>query len=73
MAKQECVVYTSSNAAEKVLNTSIGVHLPRAIESKICDVSYENTGWHTDLSKEDTSATSCKIFQTLYLCLTAQF
>ena len=73
MAEQECVAYTSSNAAEKVLDPSIGSDLPHAIESKICDVSYENTGWHTDLSIEDTSATSCKIFQTLYLCLTAQF
>ena len=73
MAEQECVAYTSLNAAEKVLDTSIGGDLPCAIESKICDVSYDNTGWHTDLCKEDTSATSCKIFLTLYLCLTVQF
>ena len=63
----------SSNATEKVLETSIKADLHPAIESKIHDVSYENTRWHTDLCKEDTSATSCKIFQTLYLCLTAQF
>ena len=44
-----------------------------AIESKISAVSYDNPAWHTDFCKEDASATSCKIFQTLYLCLTAQF
>ena len=71
--ERECVVYVSSNATDKVLETSIQADLPPAIEGKICDVSYENTRWHTDLCKEDTSATACKIFQTVYLCLTAQF
>ena len=73
MDEQECVAYTSSNSTEKVLKTSIQADLPAAIQSKITDVSYENTRWHTDICKEDTSATSCKIFQTVYLCLTAQF
>ena len=73
MDEQECVAYTSSNSTEKVLETSRQADLPSAIQSKISDVSYENTRWHSDICKEDTSATSCKIFQTLYLCLTAQF
>ena len=57
MAEKECDAYTSSNAGENVLNTSIGADLPHAIKNKIHDVSYENTGWHTDLCKEDTGAT----------------
>ena len=73
MDEQECVAYTSSNSTEKVLKTSIQVDLPPSIQSEIFDVSYENTRWHTDICKEDTSATSCKIFQILHLCLTAQF
>ena len=73
MDGQECVAYTSSNSTEKALKTSIQTDLPPAIQSKISDVSYENTRWHTDICKEDTSTTLCKIFQTLYLCLTAQF
>ena len=73
MDEQECVAYTSSNSTEKVLETSIQADLPPAIQSKISDLLYENTKWHTDICKEDTSATSCKIFQTLYLCLIAQF
>ena len=73
MAEKECDAYISSNDGEKVLDTSIGEDLLHAIKSKICDVSYENMGWHTDLCKEDISATSCKIFQTPYLHLTTQF
>ena len=73
MDEQPCVSYASSNATEKVLETSIQGDVPPAIESKISDVSYDNATWHTDFCKQDTSATSCKIFQTLYLCLTAQF
>ena len=55
------------------METSTPPAVPLAIESKISDVSYDNATWHTDFGKEDTSAISCKIFQTLYLCLTAQF
>ena len=55
------------------METSIPPDLPPALESKISDVSYDNATWHTDFYKQDASATSCKIFQTLYLCLTAQF
>ena len=38
-----------------------------ALESKLSAVSCDNATWHTD-----ASATLCKIFQTLYLCLTVQ-
>ena len=55
------------------METSIPPDLPPVTESKISDVLYDNATWHTDFCKQDTSATSCKIFQTLYLCLTAQF
>ena len=63
-----CVLYASSNAT-----TETPLDLPPAIESKISPVSYDNATWHTDFGKQDASATSCKIFQVLYLCLTAQF
>ena len=43
-----------------------------AIKSKI-SVSYDNATLHTDFCKQDASATSCKILQTLYLCLNIQF
>ena len=43
-----------------------------ALESKLSAVSCDNATWHTHYQKPDASATSCKIFQTLYLCLTAQ-
>ena len=45
--------------------------LPPAIESKILTVLCDIGTWQTDYGKQDASATSCKIFQTLYLCLTA--
>ena len=54
------------------METSTPPDLPPAIESKMSDVSYDNATWHADFCKQDTSATSCKIFQTLYICLTAQ-
>ena len=68
-----CASYASSNATDTVMETSTPPDLPPAIESKISSVSYDNAPWHTDVCKQDASATSCKIFQTLYLCLTAQF
>ena len=68
-----CVAYASSDATDTIMETSTAQHLSPAIESKIFAVSYDNPAWHTDFCKEDASATSCKIFQTLYLCLTAQF
>ena len=47
--------------------------LPPAIENKLSSVSYDNETSHTDFYKQDPSATSCKISQTQYLCLKAQF
>ena len=73
MVQSSCVSYASSDATDTVMETSTPQHLPPAIESKISEVSYGNVAWHTDFCKEDASATSCKIFQILYLCLTAQF
>ena len=43
-----------------------------ALESKLSAVSCDNATWHTNYEKPDVSATLCKIFHTLYLCLTAQ-
>ena len=43
-----------------------------ALESKLSAVSCDNATWHTNYEKPYASATLCKIFQTLYLCLTAQ-
>ena len=45
------------------METSTQPDLPPAIESKISSASYDNAAWHTDFCKQDTSATSCKIFQ----------
>ena len=42
------------------------------LESKLSAMSCDNATWHTNYKKPDASATLCKIFQTLYLCLTAQ-
>ena len=47
------------------METSIPTDLHPTVESETGDVSYDNTRWHTDFCKQDTSATSCKIFQTL--------
>ena len=43
-----------------------------ALESNLSAVSCDNASWHTNYEKPDASATLCKIFQTPYLCLTAQ-
>ena len=42
------------------------------LESKLSAVSCDNATWHTNYEKPDASATLCRIFQTLYLCQTAQ-
>ena len=73
MDQQHCVAYASSDATDTCMETSTPQHLSPAIESKISVVSYDTPAWHTDFCKEDASATSCKILQILYLCLTAQF
>ena len=43
-----------------------------ALVCKLSAVSCDNATWHTNYKKPDASATLCKTFQTLYLCLTAQ-
>ena len=63
-----CVAYASSDATDTPMETSTP-HFSPAIESKISAVSYDNPAWHTGFCKEGASATSCKIFQTLYLYL----
>ena len=73
MDQPACVSYDSSNTTDTVMEISTPPDLPPAVESKISSVLYDNATWHTDFCKQDASATSCKIFQTLYLCLTAQF
>ena len=66
------VSYATSNDTYTVIETLNSPDLSPALESKISSVSGDNATWHTNYHKRDTSATSCKIFQTLYLCLTAQ-
>ena len=57
---------SSASATQVSLQLS---DLPSEIESKLSVISYENPKWHTDVDEQDPSATSCKIFQTQYLCL----
>ena len=66
-------ISVTQSSESQTHGTATSPDLPPAIESKICSVSYDSAAWHTDFCKQDASATSCKIFQTLYLCLTAQF
>ena len=68
--KQACVSYAASNDAYTVDESLTQAELPPGIESKISTVSCDSATWHTDYDKQDASATSCEIFQTLYLCLT---
>ena len=63
----------SQSSESQTCGTSTQPDLPLAIKSKISSVSYDNATWHTDFCKQDASATSCKILQTLYLCLNVQF
>ena len=72
MDQHHCVACAATDATDTCMETSTPQHLSPAIESKISAVSYDNPAWHTDFCKEGASATSCKIFQTLYLRLTAQ-
>ena len=67
-----CVLYAASNDTYTVMETLTQPYLTPAIESKISTVSCDSATWHTDYCKQDVSATSCKIFQTPYLCPTAE-
>ena len=71
MEKPADVLYGESNGTYRVMEVSIKPDLPPTIESKILTVSCDNTRWPTGVCTQGASATSCKIFQTLYLCLTA--
>ena len=65
MDKQACVSYTVSNDAYTLDELLTQIDLPPGIESKISTVSCDSATCHTDYDKQDASATSCKIFQTL--------
>ena len=66
------VSYAASNDKYTVMETLAPPDLPPTLESKLSSVSCDNATWHMNYHKQDASAISCKIFQTLYLCLTAQ-
>ena len=66
-------ISVSQSSQSQTCGTSTQPDLPLAKKSKILSVSYDNATWHTDICKQDASATSCKILQTLYLCLNVQF
>ena len=70
MDKPQSLTYTVSNDEHIVDEEITEPDLPPVIVTKISNVLFESTTWHTDNYKEDTSDTSCKIFQTLYLYLT---
>ena len=72
MDQPACVLYAASSGTYTIMETLTQPDLPPAIESKISTVSCDSATWHTDYYKQDASATSCKIFQTLYLCLTSE-
>ena len=42
--------------------------LPVDIGMKLLTTSLENPNWHTDMDKQHTTAISCNISQTQYLC-----
>ena len=71
MEKPADVFYGDSTDTYRVMEASIQPDLPPTIQNKISTVSCNNKRWHTDICTQDASATSCKIFQTLYLCPTA--
>ena len=70
MDEPQSLIYTVSNDEYIVDEEVTQPDLPPVTETKISNVPFESTTWHTDNYKEDTTATSCKIFQTLYLYLT---
>ena len=70
MDKQESPSYSASNDQYIGYEQITQDDLPPGIKVKILNVPFDSQTWHSDNYKEDTSATSCKIFQTLYVCLT---
>ena len=72
MEESAGVSYAASKDKYTLMETLTPPDLSLAVDSKLSAVSCDNATWHTNNHKPDASATSCKIFQTLYLCLTAQ-
>ena len=72
MEKSAGVSYAASKDKYTVMETLTPPDLYPALESRLSAVSCDNATWHTNYHKPDTSTTLCRIFQTLYLCLTAQ-
>ena len=70
MDEPRSLTYTVSNDEYIVDEEITQTDLPPGIETIISNVPFESTTWHTDKYKQNTSTTSCKIFQTLYICLT---
>ena len=64
-----CIIFV---CARNVMETLTPPDLSLALKSKLSAVSCDIATWHTNYHKPDATATLCKIFQTLYLCLTAQ-
>ena len=71
---EESTVASDAVSKDKytVMETLTPPDLCLALGSKLCAVSCDNAIWHTNYEKPDASATLCKIFQTLYICLTSQ-
>ena len=72
MDQPGCLSYAASNDEYIVHEQITQADFPPGIEMKISNVPLDSATWHTDNNKQDKSATSCKIFQTLYLCLTSE-
>ena len=62
-----CSISVSESSASVAQGSPQLLGLHCEIEGKLSEISYDNTKWHTDIDKQDTSATSCKISQTQYL------
>ena len=69
MDEPQSLIYTVSNNECIVDEEITQADLPPGIETKISNVPFESTTWHTDKYKQNTIATSCRKFQTLYICL----
>ena len=63
MDQQASVSCTASNDAYTVNESFTQIDLPFRIQRKISTVPCDSATWHTDKSKQDASATSCKICQ----------
>ena len=70
MDKPESPSYSASNDQYIAHEQITQADLPPGIKMKILNVPFDSPTWHSDNYKEDTSATPCKLFQTLYLYLT---